>query len=245
MRRWIDILTETMTRQEAAAVFSQYGVDKADRLDATSLKAARRQLAKNMHADVGGSHDGMALVNAAYDVLSAEPGKPAGPYTPASPARETTPVWAWAGHSGGMPPQGSIYRNDYSDLNFFKKRMWELSGKSKEEWTIWNFDGRYFRGTLTVYGSEGIFNDMADAMRMWDRFHTSRAVFVSRKGERTLHLIWSDGEYRDPPIPFEHDSFNANPGNDSMFMYDLPSHLSQIRAEMDGDDGITIPKRPN
>jgi hypothetical protein len=245
MRRWIDILTETMTRQEASAIFSRYGVPGADRMDVKTLRAERNKLAKTHHSDVGGDDSVIKTINAAYDVLKA-PVQSAAPPRPST--QEEPPVWSRAGYSGGIPDSGHISKQDYSDKNFVKKKMWELSGKSTEEWTIWNFDGTYFRGTITVYGNERIFPEMASAMRQWDRFFKSRAVFVSKKNDRTLYLIWSDGEDRHPPIPFEHDSFNANPSNDSMFMYELPKHLNQIRAEHDSqehDDGFTIPKPPN
>ena len=52
------------------------------------------------------------------------------------------PVWAWAGHGGGdTVPEELILRDDYSDRNFLKKRLWELSGYATEEWTLWAFDG--------------------------------------------------------------------------------------------------------
>lgn len=42
--------------------------------------------------------------------------------------------------------------------------MWELSGKSQQEYAIWGYDGAFFRNTVTVYGSPRIFFYMATAM---------------------------------------------------------------------------------
>jgi hypothetical protein len=114
--------------------------------------------------------EGLKEINSAYDTLKHGSRGFSGtgqPYQPAAPQKET-PKWAMAGYSGGIKPSAQIRRNDYSDANFIKKRMWELSGESNVEWTIWAFDGRFFRASTTVYGSPEIFHDMAEAMIMWN-----------------------------------------------------------------------------
>ena len=143
--------------------------------------------------------------------------------------------WSWAGYSGGMHHEPRIYRHDYTDVNFIKKRMWELSGESNEEWTIWGFDGAYTRGVTTVYGSPQIFAQMAEAMITWQTQggnpYECRAVIVEKSEkhrskpyldddtqERTVYLIWADGVFYDKkPIPITYETFNANPGNDHTF----------------------------
>lgn len=155
-------------------------------------------------------------------------------------AAETDTRWVWAGHSGGMRDNAEIYRKDYTDRNFIKKTMWEKSGKSNEEWTLWGYDGAFFRNTLTVYGSKHIFKDMAEAMVTWQTKggnpYRCRAVFVmprfnQLKKNNELFLIWADGvDYSKNPIPFHHDSFNANPGNDQSFMRELPGRLDKVKA---------------
>ncbi len=146
-----------------------------------------------------------------------------------NPDDEQYAAWAQAGHSGGMPNQSSIYRNDYTDVNFIKKRMWELSKHSKKAWTIWGFDGAFLRGVTTVYGSPDIFPEMAKAMVMWQtkgaNSYPCRAVLVHRKRHPFL-LIWADGHDLPSPIEVEHDSFNDNPGND-------PHFGSRLRAMLD------------
>lgn len=239
--RWKQILNE-MTRAEAKAIFARYGVENPDKLDVTGLKSAHRRLVKANHPDRGGSDQAMARINAAYDVLknpeayAASPPPSRSAYDPAASryghrySSEPYPEWANAGYSGGMRDSPSINREDYSDRNYVKKRMWELSGKSKEEWSIMNFDGAFFRGYITVYGSPAIFPEMAKAIQKWDRFFDSRAVFVSRRhGDGSLYLVWSDGVFHNPPIKMEHESVNSNPSNDQRFMRRLPEILDNIR----------------
>lgn len=231
MREWIDIITEAMSRAEALQVFADQGVD-AGKLDADGLKKARNTLVKKHHPDRGGDPETVKGINAAYDVL--KNGGAASSDASYSPRRSSDegeyPVWAMAGYAGGYRDTPNIYRNDFTDLMYFKKRMWELSGKSTEEWTIMNFDGHFFRGSVTVFGSPKIFHEMASAMRVWDRFNDKRAIFAQKRREDgPLLLIWSDGMFHDPPIPMEHDSFNANPANDQSFVRRLPDVLDRIR----------------
>jgi hypothetical protein len=203
----------------------------------------------------------MAMVNAAFDVLKAGP-QPARPssgrsgadyaddnmyrhYRQQKQSRQKedprarspeTPEWAWAGYSGGMPDQAHIYRNNYTDVNFIKKTMWEMSGKSKTEFTIWGYDGAYFRGVTTVFGSPKIFDEMAKAMIMWQTKggnpYSCRAVFVNKKNSKDMYLVYADGTfYGNNPIKLTHKAFNANPGNDRRFLEQLPGFLDNLKAQ--------------
>jgi hypothetical protein len=233
MRNFIDIITEAMSRAEAVQIFADQGVNVSG-LDDKTLKAAHRKLARSNHPDAGGDVETMKQINAAYDVLAAQGTGPsrtsAGSQSTGQSARPESgdTTWAWAGHSGGGPPSTSISRPHYTDMNYVKKRMWELSGKSREEWSILSFDGNFFRGMLTVYGSEEIFDEMAEAMRVWDRFHKARAIFVQKRGEQNIRLIWLDGSPYHPPFEMEHDSFNFNPSNDQSFVRRLPDMLDRL-----------------
>jgi len=182
---------------------------------------------------------GSSLINAAYDVLK----KPqsatssSGGYRRYEPEEdEGDTSWVMAGYSGGMRPSSRINRQNYTDVNFIKKRMWELSGKSREEWTIWGFDGHFLRGVTTVYGSNKIFPQMAEAMVTWQtkggNSYPCRAVLVEKRGrERTAYVIWADGTFYDKkPIPIEYDTFNQNPGNDSSFTRRLERLLDELQA---------------
>jgi hypothetical protein len=253
------LLNEAIFIGDAQKVFSAIikktlGLDiDAASMSPTEMKPLYRKASMKSHPDLGGSVEAMQELNAVWDVLQNGTSSSFGGARPRRPdadadrgygytsrasrdSGEDYPVWAMAGYSGGMRPSTTISRNSYEDLNFFKKRMWELSGKSRQEWTIWNFDGTYFRGVVTVYGSASIFDEMAKAMYEWDRFYKKRAIFVTRKEDKNvITLIWADDKsYAKEPIEFTHESFNANPGNDQDFVRQLPAMLDHIEANPDG-----------
>ena len=113
--------------------------------------------------------------------------------------------------------------------------MWELSGKSQEEYAIWGYDGARFRNTVTVYGSLRIFPYMATAMielqTRGGRPCACRAVIVADKDNSNFWLIYADGKYFDKPISLEHGSFNDNPSNDHNFLHRLPDLLDRRREQ--------------
>lgn len=230
-----------MNYAEAAAIWRKVGVDPT-KLDAKQLFSARRSLAKKYHSDVGGNDQTMANINAAYDVLTSAGNRfdtDSGPSQRTRPAPEREPedpnatIWSQAGYSGGAPNSRSIHRQDYTDMNYIKRRMWELSNHSKEEWTITGFDGHFLRNSLTVYGSPEIFDEMARAMVMWQtkgaNSYKCRAVLVSRRRSKEEQLIWADGRsYARKPIVVPSDSFNDNPSNDPRFNDRLRKLIDQL-----------------
>jgi hypothetical protein len=129
----------------------------------------------------------------------------------------------------------AINRHDFSDINYFKQQMWERSGGSGQKYHIDAFDGYFFRGSLTVFGSPQIFRSMADAMRIWNGSgcaYNTRAVFVSVDSTpNKLFLIYADEVYYNPPVAFEHDSFNANASNDQNFVRRLPGILDEMQLQ--------------
>lgn len=245
-----------MTQTQAVQIFAKHGED-VSRSSPEEIKKARTRLAKRFQADLirGGDSD-LKMINAAYDVLkngvsdSSSSGRSGGrwdagdrdgggSYTRREEPQET-PVWAMAGYSGGQKPSASISRENFTDVNYFKKMMWKLSDESREEWTIWGFDGQFFRGVVTVYGNSSIFSYMADAMYTWQTMgvnsYSCRAVFVSQKSSpNKLSLIYADKKYytgnngSPAPIEFEHESFNSNPGNDQSFLRGLPAALDDLK----------------
>lgn len=260
--RYRDLLKE-MSRAEARAVWLKHG-GNPDTAPA-DLAKERNKLIKKAHPDVGGDLEDAKAINTAYDVLK----KPVSTtddtgweaprrehnwyYDPGENQRRDREkeasgddLWAWAGYSGGMRPGARIYKNDYTDVNYIKKRMWELSGKSTEEWTIWGFDGAFLRGVTTVYGSPKIFAQMAEAMITWQTKggnpYKCRAVLVEKsKGgairpfndeEKTLYLIWADGVFYDKkPIPVRYETFNSNPGNDRSFNDRLRRLIDELQEQ--------------
>jgi hypothetical protein len=237
-----------MTQSQAVDIFAKHG-ERLVAASADEVKKARNRLVRQYQSDLTTGGDSvLKQINAAYDVLKhGVQAHPAGhrPYyqdfsqDAASKRGEPqgTPPWAWAGHSGGMAPNATIRREDFTDMNFILKTMWELSGKSNEEWTMHGFDGHFFRGILTVYGNDKIFDKMAEAMHTWQtrggNSYPCRAVFVTKKSiPGKMLLIYADGKkYGDNPIPMEHESFNANPSNDQSFVRSLPSKLDALRGD--------------
>lgn len=241
-------LQEALTPSQARQIFFNYGATDED-LGPQALRATRIRLMKanhpdtNPHADVAAAQD----INAAYDTLKGGGG---GYEEPATRRREPEPAepapWSYAGYSGGMPPSSAIHKHDYRDLNFIKKRMWELSGQSREVWNISGFDGSFLRNSLSVYGSPEIFADMAEAMVTWQtkggNAYDCRAVIVSRSRSREHLLIWADGKSyaRDPIVLEDHDSFNDNPSNDRQFEPRLRKLIDDMQ-----ENGGRLPDQPS
>lgn len=238
---------EQMTWQLARATVIRNGGPDAKSTSVDALKAFRREILKTIHPDKGGNEETAKDVNAAIDYLVAhdherlisnEPPKNdrTGPewkgYYDTSSQGSSVPKWAWAGHSGGAAPTFQIFSNDYSDVNFIKKTMYFLSrGHDQDEFTLFAFDGHFFRSTLTVYGSKEILKEMAEAMFKWNsRSHATRAIFYYTKSNpRDLYLIFADGKVYEHPILCEHESFNLNPSNDQSFVRKLPDMLDKLK----------------
>ena len=150
------------------------------------------------------------------------------------------PPWAWAGWSGGLPPDSTIHQQNYRDLNFIKKTIWQKAGgrspESHLECTFWNFDGRYLRGVFTVFASsqQPVMWEAAKAMREWDG--AKEAVLMTVKGQpNSVYVIWyrlaGDIYGTVEPTGMHHNSPNSNPGNDQEFMQELSNALfNQFRG---------------
>jgi hypothetical protein len=260
-----DVLRE-MSAADAAAIFAKYGVPNAASLPSDDLKVQRRKLMMQHHQDRTGDKVAGQEINAAYDILSRKPTisrtRPSDTGASASSSRggdydwshggyykreeprgdpRAENPWAWAGYSGGAPPSTNIYRQDFTDYNFIKKYIWELTqkmGAKPEEYTIWGFDGTFFRNSITVYGSPETFKTMAHAMFDWQTKggnpYQCRAIFVSpRKDPHLLYLVYADDHIFDDPLVLHHESMNSNPGNDQAFQRRLPGYLDRLMADMD------------
>ncbi len=227
-----------MSYQDAVDVFSRLGVDVRN-MEQDELTKVHRRLIQKQHPDVGGSLEVAKDLNQARDVLRGKrrsiPGPSrAGPRRP--PPSTEVPAWAWAGYAGGMPPSSQIYRENYRDLNYIKKRMWELSRKSKKEYTVQQFDGTFFRNIFTAFGNRKIFNEMAKAMKIWGESgnpYNTRAIFISERRGKKLYLVYLDGKFLgDDPYVFTHESFNMNPANDQQFVRNLPAKLDRVNQNL-------------
>ncbi len=255
----LELLRE-MSHAEARAIVADAGLSNYDTPE--DLIAFRRKYMRSNHPDKvppewrAAATDKIAKVNAAIDLLAGiddrrrqeREAEKYGTRTP-PPRRNyggagggpdemdrNIPKWAWAGYSGGLPPSYNIYREDYRDMNYFKKQMYILSkgDPDQQQYTIMAFDGHYFRSTVTVFASPKIYQEMAEAMYIWNSKggnpYNTRAVFCySKSNPRDLLLIYADDKYYDPPKHFEHESFNLNPDNDQHFLRRLPEMLDRLR----------------
>lgn len=138
----------------------------------------------------------------------------------------SVPPWAWAGWYGGYPPGYEIYRENYKDLHYIQKTMWEKSGGSNQRWHVMHFDGSFFRGIFSVFGNESIFTDMAEAMNTWERYHKLYAIFANKEGTDEHHLIYLDGKYLNGNTIFY---MNNDDRNSHSFRINLKSQLENLK----------------
>ena len=225
-----------MSRDAAEAILRRHGLD-AEGLASEELKRRWQALARRHHPDLGGDTRSMQEINAAYSVLKLfgsepVPVLPQPRYDFEAPRFRGLPVWAWAGHAAGTEPDEVIARDDYTDRNFLKMRMWELSERSTQEWTLWAFDGRDLLAPVVTYGSKAIFPEMAKAMLRHGRrgFRSPRAVLGQAQNERyEVLVLHADGRYLEPPPAL----FLSEPcglPQDRTFIMDLPGRLDAIAA---------------
>jgi len=218
-----------MTPGEAKQVFTRYGGTNAD-ISPAGLRKTWISLVQKYHPDrPGGSNEILSQINAAHDVLKGgvAPGTSSASTSSSSkdrrpPEWQTDPRSAYNGWS----------KEDYRDINWFKKRMWELSNHSQQRWTIYGHDGRFFRGMVTVFGSYEIFRQMAEAMVIWNGKQHTRAVFVQEGDDQGISLIWIDGRHM-KPVYMDFESPNNNPSNDKELVRSLPLTLDQISKGVD------------
>jgi hypothetical protein len=202
-----------------------------------ALRKYWREMIKQAHPDLPqnrGRAQDPGAINAAYDVLKnahlerarMAPAAPAGWYDRASIA----PPWQPDKHAKNH----KIFVESYRDQNYIKKRIWELSNRSEEIYTIDAFGKTSFEGRTRVYGNQAVFDEMAKAMLVWNANggnpKLTRAIFVSNsKQEDALYLIYADGKsLADNPIPLK---FNRN---DKSFQDKLPNILDRIRDMLAG-----------
>ena len=247
-----NILLEGMSLNVANTIFAKYGVPNASTMDKDELRQRWLALVKKYHPDAGGTDDDMRHINAAYDVLKlGSPHASAGGGSDdfsdydssyntyqrqsrqrrSSDRRDRPTGWAQAGWSGGAPNSDQIYNQNFHDLNYCKKTAWEISGKppfdAAHVYTMWNWDGAYFRGVFSVYAVPEKLFEISKMMVIWDRWFKSEAVFFTKKTDDAgqIYLVNLRGQEVSPPKLFEHESFNKNAGNDQSFVNFLRKNL--------------------
>jgi len=208
------------------------------------LRKHWRAMIKHAHPDLPQNRDNpdlAAAINAAYDVLR---------IAVAERARRQAkdPVMARYDRASIAPPwqpdkyakNHRIYVESYRDVNFIKKRIWELSNQSDEIYTIDAFGKTSFEGRTRVYGSQAVFDEMAKAMLIWNANGSNpqltRAILVSSAKDRhALYLIHADGKsLANNPIPLRYSPNAASPYDDKTFLSQLPTILDHIRDILAG-----------
>ncbi len=223
-----------------------------DVLSPPELHAHWRELMKRAHPDLPqnrGNGIDSSEINAAYDFLkrlNAERYKfvttdGAGTVKMKSgePRDSIAPPW----QPDKKAANNTIYVESYRDVNFIKKHLWELSGKSEDVYTIDAFgpdshvsrDPLYsFQGRTNVYGSPTVFDEMAKAMLIWNanggRVETTRAIFVSPQiRPNPIYLIYADGRsHSKNPIPMTYDAEAGSHYKDQLFQSNLPRVLDGL-----------------
>jgi len=204
------------------------------------ILAAVRNSAMQHHPDIqGGDAARMRQINAAYDFLKGigfETSQTSYPNFGTSSSH-----MGHRQHSDELPPWQTDLRSSYNEvgfgftnLNYCKKSIYDKSvengGKeSLERWTIWAFDGSFFRGVFTVFCNTQTLGYAGMAMQKWNEGsnpYNTKAVFASLSDTKELILIRLDGRDVSKEMKkFHHDSTNDNPGNDQEFVRTLRDSL--------------------
>jgi hypothetical protein len=222
-----------ISRETAEDILSRHGLDAAG-LTPEELRRRWQDLARRHHPDLGGDMQAMQEINAAYASLKPRAAATvAGVRDTSSPRVRGFPAWVWAGHGGGgTVPDELILREDCTDRNFLKKRLWELSGRGAEEWTLWAFDGQELLPPVVTYGSDAIFAEMAKAMLRHGRrgFRSPRAILAQAPNERYgVLVLFSDGRTHEPPVALPSSSPDGL-ARDRAFILGLPDRLDALAA---------------
>jgi curved DNA-binding protein CbpA len=193
------------------------------------LHKFRRDLIKACHPDLPanqGKRTDLGAINAAYDYL-----KSLGSTSFNSAVRSTiAPPW----QPDMRTNNNTIRVESYRDINYIKKRCWELSGHSDSVYTLDAFGKTAFEGRTLVYGSPEIYEEMAQAMLVWNAnggtLTATRAVFVSSAAEgNALNLIYADGRsFSKKPIQLHYDAAAGSHYNDKVLQSKMPAILDKV-----------------
>jgi hypothetical protein len=205
-----------MTMGDAGNILRKVGIDTRNPDDSLVQKAMK-------------ANPKVAAVIAAAYKLFRSPQDPHSPAVtaPAQAPRENEPmIWA----RGLADP--TIRTEDFSDSNFVRKYIWEISGKPKSSpLTLWAFDGHKFTNSLVVYGLPKFHKEMAKAMLKLYGARNPTAILLSAKGSNKVGVICLDGRIFNQPIILTHQT--DNPATDWAFIGELPRILSGITRKFE------------
>lgn len=231
---YYSILTESLSYSDAVKIFQKYSGENVTNFSQNELNSLKRKLILKYHPDKNPNRQTemtiiSSEINAAYDILKNKIEKPKDSFDYTSHFTKQKKYdykdedeWSWAGHSGGIPNSTSGW-DQVGNLNYYKKKSWEISGKPKRspltEYTFYPFDGNFFRNSITVLAVEDKLFEISNFVIEWNKFYNIKAVFYRRMADapNIIYLINNNGEEVIPPKKFEHRSFNLNPSNDPNF----------------------------
>jgi len=172
------------------------------------------------------------------------------PRGPSASGPSGTPRWADKYHPWQTDPRdrGEIYRNDLTDLNFAKKAIYEHASAPRLKVSLHGFDGSYGRSSLTAFSSLDDLGYAAEVLEAWGEPYfkkdgvydavigvvdSARATFFGSEGGSDVRVLRIRGEdVSDLGLTLDHDSFNANPFNDTSFARRLRALVEAHAARM-------------
>jgi len=170
--------------------------------------------------------------------------------TPPAPQRQAPRTPSSGGYRygpGPVPPWqtdkrsfiNTIYQNDFTDLNFAMKSIYEHASAPRVEVSLHGFDGSYGRSSLTAFSSLDDLGYAAKVLEAWGEPYFKRdGVFdavigvVGRAGSDVRVLRIRGEDVSDLGLTLDHDSFNQNPFNDTSFARRLRALVEAHAARM-------------
>lgn len=160
--------------------------------------------------------------------------------TPPAPQQPTTSSTGW--RSQPSPPwqtdarsaYNQINLDNFTDLNFAKKAIYEHASAPRVRVTFQPFDGSYGRASISAYSALDDLGYGAMVTEAWtEPFHKRQgyldavlATIEGRPGEVRIVRI-RGRDVSDENRVLTHDSFNDNPFNDTGFRRVLQQQLAQ------------------
>ncbi len=155
--------------------------------------------------------------------------------TPPEPQRQAPRTPSSGGYrydAGPVPPWqtdkrsffNDIYRNDFTDLNFALKSIYEHASVPRLKVSLHGFDGYYGRSIFTAFSSLDDLGYAAEVFEAWgDPYFKKDGVFeavigvVGGPGSDVRVLRIRGEDVSGLGLTLDHDSFNLNPFNDTSF----------------------------
>jgi hypothetical protein len=116
----------------------------------------------------------------------------------------------------------AILKNNYTDINFFKKRIWELSGHDNHELTIWIY-GKGVIKKIVVMTNFKMLPEIIKAAKIY--YPPVEAVIFSGKA-KIMFLAYANGHTLSKPIRMNDTPFVNDPGQH--FISQLQNILHQL-----------------